>query len=126
MASKNKNIECCKYIAEQVEAYTNGQIYNYNGEKVHESELNESELEDAERLCLFDYLERVLDIKYILNSSRKVEDAKFMIACDGPDIWLNTENKSVELYWWGEYSHYSLTKEACDALREVATDLFYC
>tara|TARA_R100001443_G_scaffold109264_1_gene120467 strand:- start:642 stop:1058 length:417 start_codon:yes stop_codon:yes gene_type:complete len=50
----------------------------------------------------FDYLSDALDIQYIVTGSREYVAARILVAFGGPNIWINTQTKQVEGYWWGE------------------------
>ena len=39
-----------------------------------------------------------------------------MITCGGPNIYINTNNKRVELYWWGDTAYAALSDRAVDAI----------
>lgn len=49
-----------------------------------------------------DYLSHTLDIEYIVGSDLKYLGARVLVACGGPNIWINTRTKTVEGNWWGE------------------------
>lgn len=46
-----------------------------------------------------DFLEDALSIEYILDSQHKLLGAKILVACGGPNIWVNTRRDMVEGYW---------------------------
>ena len=49
-----------------------------------------------------DYLEDILDIQYIISSDKQYLGARVLVAFGGPNIWINTQSKTVEGYWWSE------------------------
>lgn len=49
-----------------------------------------------------DYLNDVLDIEYIINGSGILLGARICVAFGGPNIWINTRNRTVEGSWWGD------------------------
>jgi len=51
---------------------------------------------------VYDYLQDVLDIEYIVNSKGEYLGARVLVAFGGPNIWVNTRTKQVEGYWWGD------------------------
>jgi hypothetical protein len=50
----------------------------------------------------YDYLSDALDIQYIVNGDKEYIAARILVAFGGPNIWINTQTKTVEGFWWGE------------------------
>ena len=70
----------------------------------------------------FDYLEDVYDIRYIIDSQGDFISARILVAFGGPNIWIDFETKTVELYWWGDRATAYFHDDAMDvegALREL-------
>ena len=67
------------------------------------------ETENEEGPNGFDYLEDALDIQYITDSKKNYLGARVLVAFGGPNIWINTKEKTIEGYWWGqtEFSYYT-------------------
>ena len=136
---KNENFEMCKRIAEKVEAYTLGKIHRC---PECESEIQISEtagdkyccpecravndLKDWEQLSLWDYMEDILDMEWILNGQREYKACRILVAFGGPNIYLDTMTGNVELYWWGDRASYRMTSEAVDAIDEWAEEYWGC
>tara|TARA_R110000803_G_scaffold3086_3_gene10572 strand:+ start:298 stop:633 length:336 start_codon:yes stop_codon:yes gene_type:complete len=57
----------------------------------------------------FDYLEDALDIQYIIDSKKNYLGARVLVAFGGPNIWINTKEKTIEGYWWEqtEFAYYT-------------------
>ena len=84
------------------------------------SDLNE----DGEYLTAFDYLQDALDIEYIVNSKGEYLGARVLVACGGPNIWINTRTKQVEGHWWENSCIMSYDRDEWDldsALEELWT-----
>jgi hypothetical protein len=47
------------------------------------------------------YLSDVLDIQYIVTGAGEYLAARILVAFGGPNIWINTQTKTVEGYWGG-------------------------
>ena len=78
--------------------------------------------EEGEPACGFDYLEDVLDIQYIVTSEKQYIGARVLVAFGGPNIWINTQTKTIEGYWWDESafaSYYEDTMNLDEALEEL-------
>tara|TARA_R100000315_G_C5183136_1_gene106349 strand:- start:396 stop:716 length:321 start_codon:yes stop_codon:yes gene_type:complete len=50
----------------------------------------------------FDYLEDVLDIKWIIDSNGQYVGAELLVAFGGPNIWIHTRTNQVKGYWWSD------------------------
>ena len=138
----NHNRETCKQIALNLEAYANGNIYRCPdcGEIHHiENENNGEELwfcpncrnvkefDDLEQLSLWDYFDDILDIKYLIGHDREtVEAVKILITFGGPNIYIDTESRAVELYWWTDRASYPIDHDVCNQIDEWAQELFTC
>lgn len=51
---------------------------------------------------VYDYLESVLDVNWILNSDRSLRGAELLVAFGGPNIYVNTVTQTVKGYWGGD------------------------
>lgn len=59
-----------------------------------------------------DYLSDALDIEYIVDRDLTYLGARVLVACGGPNIWINTRTKTVEGDWWGETARASYSEDA--------------
>ncbi len=135
----DENFEYCKRIATELEAYENGNIYRCPeceeeielpdgvGDKYKCPHCGEvSDVDDLEQLSLYDYFADILDIEYLVNSSKEYKACKICVAWGGPSIYIDTESRAVELYWWGQRASYSLLSSTVDAIDEWAEEYFNC
>jgi DNA-directed RNA polymerase subunit RPC12/RpoP len=134
-----ENREHCKRIAEDVEDYALGRVYRCpdchelltlpddEGEKYRCPDCGTvHDIGDLEQQSIWDYTEDALDIKFVVSSRREVESVKIMIACGGPNIYINTDTGYVELYWWGDRASYPLCSEAIEELDNWAAEYWGC
>jgi len=78
--------------------------------------------EEGEPVHGYDYLEDVLDIQYIVTSEKQYIGARVLVAFGGPNIWINTQTKTIEGYWWDESafaSYYDDEIGLDEALEEI-------
>lgn len=137
----NENRQHCIQIAETLEAIHNGQMYRCPecGEYINETDFDaeanntcpccKTELEslyDCEQIGILDYFESVLDIEYRIDSSRNYRSVRLMVACGGPNIWIDTKASEVQLVWWNESASCPLDPETCNAIDECFEELFNC
>lgn len=62
----------------------------------------------------FDYLQDALDIEYRVGADREYRSAKILVACGGPNIWIDTGAEKVIGAWWGDYAEVSYRSDAMD------------
>lgn len=132
-AEENRNH--CKHIATEIEAYADGNVYHCPecGEEIRMPDdvgdkyrcphcHTVADIEDYEQLSIWDYMTDILDIEYRCGSDREYRSCKIMVACGGPNIYIDTAAAMVKLYWWTEYAEYPLSYAACDAIDEWAEE----
>lgn len=139
----NENRNYCKDIADKLEAIANCTMYKcpecgewiqWNDDQYNDEEATYTcpecgatvEESDLESVSFYDYLENALDIDYITNSRKEYKACRIMVACGGPNIYINTWEKKVELYWWTEEAHYYLTGSTCNAIDDCMEEYFNC
>jgi len=70
----------------------------------------------------FDYISDVLDIQFIVDDDGNCLGARILVAFGGPNIWINTQTKTVEGYWWQDTAFSSYYDDPMDidgACREL-------
>ena len=131
------NKKHCKAIADTLEAIADGRLYKCPecGEYVEDNNLfcdcgcqvdliGSDENEPWEMVRFYDYFENALDIDYIVNSSKEYKACRIMVAFGGPNIYVNTWDRKVELYWWTDHAEFYLGSDVCDAIDEWAETYF--
>ena len=142
MTQEETNLEnrnTCKRIAEELEAYADGSVYRCPdcGDTFHMSSTAGdkyrcphcgavAETDEYEQLSIFDYIADALDIRYLVSSDREVLAVKILVAFGGPNIWIDTETRQVELYWWTDRASYPISNALCDELEWAAQEVFQC
>jgi predicted RNA-binding Zn-ribbon protein involved in translation (DUF1610 family) len=129
----------CEHIAHELEAYVNGEVYRCPecgeilrlpenvGDKYRCSHCCAiSEVDDLEQLGIYDFLEDVYDIEYRCDGRREYRSVQIMVACGGPNIYLDTASGDVELYWWTDRARYPMSRDAVAALDEWAEEYWNC
>ena len=138
--TEDDNRAHCKHIALELDAYVNGDIRRCPdcGEEHRRdwSEVGEvfrcpscgeiSDPDDWEQLSVWDFLGDCYDIEYRVDSRRELRSVCVMVACGGPNIYLDTDSKDVELYWWSERARYPMSYEAVEALDDWAEEMWGC
>lgn len=136
---ENNNRMHCKAIADKLEAIAEGRLYKCPecGEYVEDNILfcecgcqvdliGSEDIEPWESVSFYDYFENALDIDYITNSKKEYKACRIMVAWGGPNIYINTWERKVELYWWTESADFYLSGDTCAAIDEWAEEYFSC
>ena len=141
-----ENREQCKRISDELDAYAQGRAYRCPecGEVIEIDDLDELETEnedgctvyrlpcgceteyEPEQLTLYDYFEDALDIEYRCDGRREYRSVSVMVACGGPNIYVDTDENAVLLYWWGDRARYSLDSDTAAAVDEWAEEYWNC
>ena len=45
---------------------------------------------------------QIMDIKYVLDDNLDYVGSQLLVAFGGPNIWIDTQYKTVSGYWWGD------------------------
>ena len=134
---ENKYQKHCESIANKLEAISEGLLCKCPecGDYVladlqtcgcgHKAQLlSNDESEPWEQVSFYDYFEDALDIDYIVNSNKQYKACRIMVAFGGPNIYVNTWERKVELYWWSESASCSLSYDVCEAIDNWAEEYF--
>lgn len=139
----NNNREHCKAIAEELERYYNGEYYRcpecgetitFDNNQVNNEEGTYTcqeckatfEEHELESLSLWDYLNDVFDIEYRIGSDKQLRSVQIMVACGGPNIYIDTASKAVELYWWGDRASYHIDSDVCSEIDSIFEEIYNC
>lgn len=136
-----ENREHCKRIAEELEQYTDGNVYRCT-ECGELCTIEEAEDEDGftvyktscgctldyepDQMSLYDFIADTLDVEVSCSLDREYHSARIMVACGGPNIYIDTARKAVELYWWTDRAEYPISSSAADALDETIEEIWGC
>jgi hypothetical protein len=74
-----------------------------------------------ETVSLWEWLDNeLLDIEYRCTGRKEYRSAQICIAWGGPNIYIDTATKDVELYWGSERARYPVSYDAIDIIDEWA------
>ena len=138
-----ENRDHCKRIADELEAVAEGRVYKCPecGELVGiENLVYDEDTQtytctqcgktfdecDLESVGMFDYFDDVLDIEYRIGSDREFRSVRLLVAYGGPNIYIDTCSRQVELYWWTDRASFPLSDEVCDQINADFEELFNC
>lgn len=123
----------CKEISDRLDAAARGDLYicpecgaltgTYDDDAPRCEECGARyDIEDAEQAGVCDVLADALDVEYTISARGEFRGARYAIAIGGPDIYVDTVRRRVELRWWSEYGDWPLSPEAVDAIDEIAEE----
>ena len=142
MTKINENEKTCRDIADELQAYVDGEMWlcpecdeAFNGNESEEgtsykticpncdAELNTDELDQA---SVYDYLSDVYDIEYRIDGNMEYRNVSLMVAGGGPNIYIDTGSGKVELYWWSDRASWGISKEVCDQIDYNMEEMYNC
>ena len=149
MTMNNENYEHCKDIAEELEKVASGDYFMYDGELFpidtddfagvegcrYDEENDMYIMPDGEELYegdiypidIVEYLgDGVYDVEYTIGREKDYRGVRLMVACGGPNIYLNTNTNDVELYWWSESARYPMSSDVVNYIDSIYEELFAC
>ena len=96
-----------EYYQKIINAFGTGNLYfDENSETVIIEDID-NEIENDKVYSIFDIYE-IFNINYVINSNflkDKCRDnfmgCELMVACGGPNVWIDTNDMKVKLYWGG-------------------------
>lgn len=81
-------------------------------------------IDDLDEVSMHDYFENnVYDIEYTISGDFDYRGARVMVACGGPNIFVNTNNKRVELYWGFGRAEAALSDRVVETIDAYFEDL---
>ena len=145
------NRKHCENIAKDLEAYANCEVYrcpecgevfslyedgNYESADTAADGIEKAtcpgcgyvseDTNDFEPLSLYDYFDDCLDIEYRVGSDKQLRSVRIMVAWGGPNIYIDTASRAVELYWWGDNASYPIDSDVCDEIDQYFEEIYNC
>ena len=73
---------------------------------------------------VLDYLESVLDIQLITDTSGRYIGARLLLSCGGPNAWLDTSRGELSVFWGSDRATEYVNLEFCELLDEHLAEYF--
>lgn len=84
------------------------------------------EEDDAEQATMYDYFSDVYDITYYIGHDKGIRGVRLMVACGGPNVYVDTYRGMVELYWWTDYESICIDRSVCDEIDMTFEEIYQC
>jgi hypothetical protein len=79
---------------------------------------------EIEPASAWDYFDEYYNLDYVIDCNLEYTACRVMVACGGPNIYINTWDKCVELYWWTESGKAYLPGYVCDYIDEYFSEIY--
>ena len=116
-----ENRKICSAEAWELDAYVDGRAYYDESGEVCIADDADEIPEDAEPADYWDVNE-AYGVRYIVDEYGELTAVRYMVACGGPNVYLDTESGDVELYWGADVARYPMSSEAVAWLEEFAVE----
>lgn len=82
--------------------------------------------EEKDKLTFWDYFNDALDIAYTISANGEYRGVRIMVACGGPNIYVDTTRGEVWGAWWGDKAAVWLPSEICNEIDAVFEEYYQC
>lgn len=139
---KNENFKHCEAIVNTMISWYNGDVRSCPecGEQIERDDWDDigdkfkcphcGEVVNTEHLdvlSLWSFFEDdVYDIAYTVGSNKEYRSVRLMVACGGPNIFIDTKTGRVELYWWNEKADAYIPTYIVEEIDFIWEEYFNC
>ncbi|MDY3987774.1 MAG: hypothetical protein SOY88_00235 [Massilioclostridium sp.] len=133
-----ENQKQCKFIADRLEQIAEGILYHcpecgefFNAEDEEYNTIcpecgKTLDTDLLESVSMLDFFQDCYNIEYRIDSNGGYKSVELMVACGGPNIYVDTKTASVNLYWWGDSAEWRLNSEAVNTIDDSFEELWQC
>ena len=150
----SKNKKMVQAIVEDMKKYASGEYFLHNGELFPIDERDFANIpgctirqekvfdeihifyvmpdgeqiafEDLEIATIGDYFDDFYDIDYVVGSDKHYKACRVLVAFGGPNIYIDTWEKEVQLFWWSDTAIADIPVNICDEIDEFFKMLYEC
>ena len=113
--------DMCRRIALQLDAMADGTLYrdcfgNYCIARDPEPSWVQA---DA-----YEYFEDVYAVRYVIDQDLDYIGARILVACGGPNIWVDTCAQQIELFWGLTHETYRFGADAADVIDDMFSEYY--
>lgn len=85
-----------------------------------------NELENIGASNLYEYFEDCFDVEYTIDRSKELIGVCVWIAVGGPEIWVDTRDRSVKLAWGSERAEWGINTDTANAIEGIFEEEYRC
>ena len=150
----SKNKKMVEAIVEDMKKYASGDYFLHNGElfPIDENEFSkvdgctihkksvcdeihmfyimpdgEAVFEgDIEIATIGDYFSDFYDVDFVVGSDKHYKACRVLVAFGGPNIYIDTWEKEVQLFWWSDTAIADIPEELCATIDEFFETVYEC
>lgn len=100
----------------------NGDVFEDMAEALEETP--EDERDNLSEASAIDWLSDVLDIHFTVTSDRQYRSARVLIGYGGPNVWIDTADRELEVYWGSGAERRALPREFVEGLDDALEELW--
>lgn len=83
--------------------------------------------ENPETASWYDYFSDIFDIEYRVAADKEtLNSVKLCVAIGGPNIYIDTGDNLVKLYWYGEYAEAYIPYYISEQITKEFEELYNC
>ncbi len=136
--SERENREICKRYADDLADYADGIVHTCREcrETVYIPDDapryrcpccgNTADRDDYIPQTLYDYLSECLDIEFRIGSDKTYRSAEICLAWGGPNVYVDTAENAVKLFWGGDRETYYISGALSDEIDDVCEMQYDC
>ena len=113
--------DMCRHIALQLDAMADGTLYR---DCFGDYCIAKNPDPSLVQVDAYDYFGDVYAVRYVLDQNLDYVGARLMVACGGPNIWVDTCSHQVELFWGLTHASYSFGPDAAYVIDDLFSE--YC
>ena len=81
---------------------------------------------DVEVATIGDYFDDFYDIDYVIDSNKHYKACRVLVAFGGPNVYIDTWKKEVQLFWWSDTAVADIPDELCAAIDDFFKAIIDC
>ena len=81
---------------------------------------------DLEIATIGDYFSDFYDVDYIVDSNKHYKACRVLVAFGGPNIYIDTWEKQVQLFLWSNTATADVPDELCEQIDEFFETIYNC
>ena len=81
---------------------------------------------DIEVADIGDYFDDFYDIDYVIGGDKHYKACRVLVAFGGPNIYIDTWKKEVQLFWWSDAAIADIPDDLCVAIDDFFETIYNC